>query len=68
MGREGPRNLGDTSRTQSEALEFLSQSELEFAKLFDTVLDRWDLAEGIMGSMVVVAVQPIGRQVTYFLQ
>lgn len=49
-------------------LEFLSQSEVEVGEQFDTVLDRWDSAEGLMGALVVVAMQPIDRHVTYFLQ
>ena len=54
--------------TMCGPLEFLSQSEVEVGEQFDTVLDRWDSAEGFMGSMVVVAVQPIGRHVAHFLQ
>lgn len=37
-------------------LDFLIQSEVEVGEQFDTVLDRWDSAEGFMRSMVVVAV------------
>lgn len=48
--------------------ELLSQSEVEFREQFDTVLDRWDVAEGFMGAMVVVSVQPVGRHVTHLLQ
>lgn len=37
-------------------------------ELFYTVLDRRDAAQGFMGSMMVVAVQPVGRHIAHFLQ
>lgn len=41
-------------------------SELQAGR-FDSVLDRRDSAEGFMGSMGVVAGQPVGRHVAHFL-
>ena len=46
----------------------MSQSEVEVGEQFDTVLDQRDSAEGFMRSMVVVAVQPVGRHVSNLLQ
>lgn len=50
-----------------KSLNFLGQSEAKVRGQFDTVLDRRDSAEGVVGSVVVVAVQPVGCHVTYLL-
>jgi len=49
-------------------LVFLGQSEIEVWELFHTVLDRWDVAEGFVGALVVVAVQPVGGHGAHLLQ
>ena len=49
-------------------LEFQVQSEVEVGELFHTVFNRRNEPQGFMGSMVVVAVQPVGCHVTHLLQ
>lgn len=46
----------------------MSQSEVEVREPFGTVLERWDSAECLMGSMAVIAVQPVSRHVTHLVQ
>lgn len=51
------RRLVDTSRPSEE--EGGGRS---------TLLEQWDSVEGFMGSVLAVALQPISRHVTNFLQ